>query len=115
MREGEGSHIVVFIMTADQSEAEKIAHALVKEGLAACVNIIGGIKSIYTWQGRLEEATESLLICKTQAALFPPLKKRVKEIHSYEVPEIISVPIRHGDEDYLGWITEVTRSQDPLS
>ena len=104
----ESGYIVVFITTASQEEAETIASTLVKEKLAACVNIISPIRSIYTWQGKVEDATECLLIAKTTTPLFQPLKKRAKELHSYEVPEIISVPLLAGEENYLHWIEEVT-------
>lgn len=104
----DSGYIVVFITTASPEEAETVAYTLVKEKLAACVNIVSPIKSIYTWQGKVEEATECLLIAKTTTPLFQLLKKRVKELHSYEVPEIISLPLLSGEEDYLRWIEEVT-------
>jgi periplasmic divalent cation tolerance protein len=109
-REAKG-YIVVFITTASQEEAETIAQALVKEKLTACVNIISPIKSIYTWQGKIEEATECLLLAKTTSFLFPSLKERVKALHSYEVPEIIAISLQAGEDNYLRWIDSVTLSQ----
>jgi periplasmic divalent cation tolerance protein len=104
----DSGYIAVFITTASQEEAETIAYTLVNEKIVACVNIISPIKSIYTWQGKLEKATECLLIAKTTTSLFQTLKKRVKELHSYEVPEIISLDLMAGEEGYLRWISEVT-------
>jgi periplasmic divalent cation tolerance protein len=104
----DGGYIVIFITTANPEEAVTIASSLVKEKLAACVNIINPIRSIYTWQGKVEDATECLLMAKTTMPLFELLKKRTKELHSYEVPEIISVPLLAGEENYLRWIGEVT-------
>lgn len=101
-------YIVVFITAANEDEAVKIAKALVEERLAGCVNIIKGIRSIYSWQGKIEDEEEVLLILKTQGRLFDALTKRVRELHSYSVPEVISMPITHGSEDYLKWLYEVT-------
>lgn len=100
--------IVVFITTSNEDEAAKIARALVEARLAGCVNIIKDIRSIYSWQGKIEDEPEVLMIVKTQKALFDNLSKKVKELHSYTVPEIIALPIVEGSEDYLKWLREVT-------
>lgn len=100
--------IVVYITAPNEEEAAKIAKTIVEERVAGCVNIVKGIRSIYSWQGKIEDDAEVLMIVKTQRHLFEPLKKRVKELHSYTVPEIIALPIIEGSEDYLNWLKEVT-------
>ena len=100
--------IVVFITAPDEDESAKIARALVEARLAGCVNIIKDIRSIYSWQGKIEDEKEVLMVAKTQKPLFDSLMKRVKELHSYTVPEIIALPIIQGSEDYLKWLKEVT-------
>lgn len=100
--------IVVYITTANEEEAAKIARALVETKLAACVNIVKNIRSIYTWQDKVEDETEALMIVKTQKKHFGALSAKVKELHSYSVPEIIALPIIEGSGDYLKWLREVT-------
>jgi len=100
--------IVVFITVSSEDEAAKIAKALVENKLAGCVNIIKNIRSIYSWQGKIEDEPEVLMIAKTQKHLFDSLMKKVKELHSYSVPEIIALPIVEGSEEYLKWLREVT-------
>jgi len=100
--------IVVFITASSEDEAARIAKALVEAKLAGCVNIIKNVRSIYSWQGKVEDETEVLMIVKTQKSLFDSLMKKVKELHSYTVPEIIAMPIVKGSEDYLKWVREVT-------
>jgi len=100
--------IVVFITASNEDEAARIAKALVEAKLAGCVNIIKNIRSIYSWQGKVKDETEVLMIVKTQKSLFDSLMKKVKELHSYTVPEIIAMPIVKGSEDYLKWLREVT-------
>jgi periplasmic divalent cation tolerance protein len=100
--------LVVYITAPNEEEAAKIARALVKERLAGCVNIIKNIRSIYSWQGKIEDDRELLMIVKTRAELFSSLKTRVKELHSYTVPEIIALPIVDGSEEYLAWLRETT-------
>ena len=80
----------------------------VEAGLAGCVNIVRNIRSIYRWQNKIEDDTEVLMMAKTQKHLFDAVAKKVKELHSYEVPEIIAVPIVQGSEDYLRWLKDVT-------
>ena len=101
--------IIVFTTASNEDEAAKIANELVKAKLAGCVNIIKDIRSIYSWQGKIEDEKEVLMILKTQKALFDSFMKKVKELHSYSVPEIIALPIIAGSEDYLKWLKEVTK------
>jgi len=101
-------YIIVFVTAASEEEGARIGQAIVGEKLAACVNIIRSIRSIYRWQGRIEDGQEILLIIKTKKNLFENLKKRVKELHSYSVPEIIALPLVGGDEQYLNWLGEET-------
>jgi len=101
-------HVIVFITASSADEAATIAKALVDERLAACGNITQGIRSIYRWQGQVHDEGEVLLISKTRRELFGRLAARVKELHSYEVPEIIAAPIIEGTESYLSWIDEQT-------
>lgn len=102
-------YIVVFITASSKEEARKIAQGLLEEKLAACVNIILGIESHFWWQGKIDSAKEALLVIKTKKGLFNKLAKKVKSLHSYSVPEIISLPIISGNKDYLKWINDSTR------
>ena len=95
---------VVFVTASGLKEAEKISEALLKEKLAACVNIVRGVRSKYWWKGRIEKASESLLMIKTRKSKIPRLIRKVKKIHSYTVPEVIALPILQGNSDYLRWI-----------
>ncbi len=99
-------HIVILITCASKEEAEKIANALVETKLAACVNIAGGVNSVFRWQGKLDKAEEILLIAKTQENKLAAVIDKVKSLHSYEVPEIIALPVVGGNTDYLKWIDE---------
>jgi len=101
-------YVVVLITTSSYDEARKIADALVAQRKAACVNIVPGVNSLFRWKGKIEEAEESLMIVKTRAKLFPEVMNLVKSIHSYEVPEIIALPIVEGNPDYLAWLNEET-------
>ncbi len=100
--------IVVFVTCSSKEEASKIAHSLVQERLAACVNILSPIRSIYRWEGKICDDEEWLLIIKTQKQKFEELEKKVRSLHSYSVPEIIALPIIQGSSSYLEWLTEVT-------
>lgn len=100
--------IVVYMTAPNEEEAAKIAKTLVEERLAGCINIVKNIRSIYSWQGKIEDESEVLMIAKSQRSLFDTLKRRVKELHSYTVPEIIAIPIIEGSEDYLNWLKQVT-------
>ncbi|MGC8556324.1 MAG: divalent-cation tolerance protein CutA, partial [Conexivisphaera sp.] len=93
-------HRVVLVTAPDVGSAQRIAHSLVEEGLAACVNVIPGLTSIYRWRGKLEESSEVLLIVKTTSTAVGRLIERVRALHPYEVPEIISVAVAEGLPDY---------------
>jgi len=100
----ETAYIVLFTTASNSEEAHKIAEVLLSQRKAACVNIVSGISSLFWWQDKLDSAQESLLIVKTKASLLNQIVTLVKEIHSYEVPEIIALPIIGGNQDYLEWI-----------
>jgi periplasmic divalent cation tolerance protein len=96
--------VVVLITTSSEEEAHKIAELLVNGRKAACVNIVPRVDSVFWWEDKLDSARESLLLVKTKASLFPEIVELVKRTHSYEVPEIIALPIIAGSEDYLKWL-----------
>lgn len=102
--------VAVFITAPNEQEAERLAGALVGESLAGCVNIIKGIRSIYRWQGKIEDEAEILLIVKTQKVLFERLCSRVRELHSYQVPEVIALPITAGLPEYISWLEDATKN-----
>lgn len=98
--------VIVFCTCGDEQEARRIANDVVESQLAACVNILPGVESVYRWQGQTETAQEVLLFIKTTTGRFPELQQRVIHLHSYETPEIIAVPISMGLDKYLAWIRE---------
>jgi periplasmic divalent cation tolerance protein len=100
---------LVLTTCGSQPEARRIAHALVERQLAACVNIVPQIASVYRWQGKIETAEESLLVIKTTAAAFERLREALGELHSYQVPECIEIGIEDGTAAYLEWIGEAVR------
>jgi periplasmic divalent cation tolerance protein len=97
-------HSVILMTAPDAACAERIARALVEERLAACVNVVPGVKSVYRWEGKVEESSEVMLVAKTRSALFPTLEARVRALHPYEVPEIVSLPLTAGSRPYLSWV-----------
>lgn len=101
-------YIVVFV-TVPADEAPEMAKTLVEERLVACVNIVPGLRSIYWWQGKVEDEPEVLCIMKTQSHMFEALRDRVRELHSYEVEEIVALAILAGNPPYLDWIKENTQ------
>ena len=101
--------IVVYCTVPDKKEAKTIAKTLVKAQLAACVNIIDKVESVFSWDYKLMEEKEVLLIIKTKKELFEKLSNVIKDLHSYNVPEIIAVDITNADENYLGWIAHETK------
>ena len=101
--------IIVLVTCGSEEEALKIANALVEAHLAACVNLVAPIRSIYRWEGKIWYEKECLLVIKTQKDRFEELEKRVKSLHSYSVPEIISLPVTEGSSAYLNWIEENTK------
>ncbi len=106
------AHIVVFITAADAEEARLIADVLLQQKKAACVNIVPGLSSLFWWRDKIDSAKESLLIVKTRASLLDEIVKLVKEIHSYDNPEVIALPIVGGSDDYLEWLDEVVEGSD---
>ena len=96
--------IVVLSTCPSEEEATRIARELVAKRLAACVNIIGGVRSIYHWKDAMEDSQEVLLVIKTSRALFENLRSQIERTHSYEVPEVIALPIVDGAESYLDWL-----------
>ncbi|HEY49148.1 MAG TPA: divalent-cation tolerance protein CutA [Dehalococcoidia bacterium] len=101
-------YLVILITAGSHDEARKIADALVSQRKAACVNIVPRVNSLFWWENKLEEDEESLLLVKTRAELFPEVMNLVREIHSYEVPEIIALPVIEGNPDYLAWLDKET-------
>ena len=103
--------VVVLVTASSSDEAVNIASALVEERLAACVNVVGPIRSIYRWQEAVEDAEEHLLVVKARASDFVALEERVRELHSYDLPEVIALPLRAGSEPYLAWLADATGRQ----
>lgn len=95
---------IIFCTYPDRESAERTARLLVEKRLAACVNILPGLTSIYTWQEKIEAAQEYLLLIKSSGKAYPALESAIIEQHPYEVPEIISIPVERGLPDYLHWI-----------
>ena len=101
--------LIVFVTCGSAGEAESIARSVVEERLAACVNVLPGVKSCYVWEGKLTWSEEVLLLIKTTDARFAALESRIRELHSYDVPEIVAVPIEVGFEKYLQWVEQGSR------
>jgi periplasmic divalent cation tolerance protein len=99
-------YAVIYITAKDTTQAKEIARRLVEERLAACANIIEKVSSIYWWRGKIEEDEEAFIIIKTLKDKVPAIVERVKELHTYEVPEIIALEIVEGSENYLRWLRE---------
>ncbi len=97
-------HQLIFCTCPDQQIAKRIAECLVRDKFAACVNIVPGITSIYEWQGKIESTQEHLLIIKSCAEKFSAIESKIKQLHPYELPEILAVPIERGLPEYLQWI-----------
>lgn len=100
-----GPHVVL-VTAASREDALTLGRALVDERLAACVNVLPGLTSIYRWEGRREEAAECLLVIKTDGARYPALERRVHELHSYTVPEVLALPVVAGAPAYVQWLKE---------
>jgi periplasmic divalent cation tolerance protein len=99
-------HIVVFITAKNGEEANRIAAKLVEDKLIACANIVEGVRSVFWWENKIDRAEETLLILKSKRGCFKKIVKTVTALHSYEVPEIIALPIVDGSKNYLKWISE---------
>lgn len=100
---------VVLCTCPDEAIARQLAHRLVDERLAACVNRVPGLVSTYAWEGAVQEDREVLLIIKTLTDALPALQQRLRELHPYEVPEVIALPIEGGSERYLSWLADSVR------
>jgi periplasmic divalent cation tolerance protein len=98
--------LLAFSTVATPEDGERIARALVERGLAACVNVVPGVVSIYRWKGVVERAPESLLVIKTRAERFEELREALVALHPYEVPELLGVPVAAGHAPYLAWLDE---------
>jgi periplasmic divalent cation tolerance protein len=101
----QNAYVIVLVTTASKQEAEKIAQRLLKQRLIACANIIGPVSSHFRWSGKLEKAEEYLILMKSRRDLFDKLVETVKALHSYEVPEILVLPVVGGSKDYLSWLS----------
>jgi periplasmic divalent cation tolerance protein len=96
--------LIVFCTCPNHAEASQLAHSIVTDGVAACVNIIPAIESVYRWQGKIETSHEVLLLIKTTRTLFPALRELIVKLHSYDTPEVIAVPVADGAAKYLAWL-----------
>lgn len=103
------SHSLVLVTASSTEEAEKIARSVLERRLAACVNLVPGVKSIFWWEGKLDQASETLMLIKTTEEAVPALTEAVKQLHSYSVCEVISLPVVQGNKPYLQWIEETVR------
>lgn len=104
---------LVYMTARHTTQARRLARALVEEKLAACVNILGPITSVYRWQGKIEQGREVALLAKTRAALVPRLQARVRELHDYEVPCVVALSITGGNPDFLAWLWAETAPVRP--
>ncbi|MBM3513624.1 MAG: divalent-cation tolerance protein CutA [Alphaproteobacteria bacterium] len=100
--------LMVYVTAANQAEALGIARGLVDAKLAACVNVLGDATSVYRWQGKVEEATEVVLVAKIRGDAFDPVAAKIKSLHSYDVPCIVAYPMAAADAPYLAWLREST-------
>ncbi len=104
------SHMIVIMTTPNKEEAEKIVRTLLREKLIACANIVAPVSSLFWWQGKIEETNEALIFMKSHRSLFGRISERVREIHSYEVPEILALSIIAGSPPYLNWLSASLQS-----
>ena len=102
-------YIIVLVTTANKVEAEKIAQTLLKERLIACANILNPVTSFFFWSGKIDKAEECLMVMKSRRDLFAELAECLKGLHSYEVPEVLAIPIVEGSAAYLAWMGEVLK------
>jgi periplasmic divalent cation tolerance protein len=100
---------IILTTAGSEEEARKIAHSLIERELAACVNIVPQIESIYLWQGNVESAREWLLLIKTTAEKFSAVRDAIRELHSYDLPECIAIAIDDGSSEYLQWIADLVK------
>ncbi len=100
--------VTILVTTASVAEAERIAGELLAAKLIACANIVGGISSLFSWAGAVQKESEVLIIIKSRQAHFNEIEQKVRQLHSYEVPEILAIPILTGSEPYLQWLRDET-------
>jgi periplasmic divalent cation tolerance protein len=100
--------VVVLVTTASAEEGARLGRTLVEERLAACANVVGPIRSIYRWQGAVEEADEHFVLLKARGTDVPTLEARVRALHSYDVPEVLALPVTGGSAPYLAWLADAT-------
>ena len=102
-------YIIVLVTTANKAEAEKIAQSLLKERLIACANILNPVTSFFFWSGKIDKVEECLMVMKSRRDLFAELAECLKGLHSYELPEVLAIPIVEGSAAYLAWMGEVLK------
>lgn len=110
MKKSAGQVLVILVTAVNQREAVRIGEAMVNAKLAACANIISRIQSIYRWKGKVVKAKEALLILKSTKSRYRALEKAIKTMHTYEIPEIIALPVQQGHDRYIGWVRRETHS-----
>ena len=101
----ETPYVIILVTTSSKMEAENIAQGLLEKRLIACANIIGPVSSHFHWHGNVEHAEEYLVLMKSRLNLFKDVSEHVKIVHSYEIPEILALPVIAGDQQYLGWLS----------
>ena len=101
--------VMVLCTCANREEATRLGNALIESRLAACINIVPEVQSIYRWQGAIENTSEALLLIKTGQALFQELSAEIMKLHSYAVPEILALPVAEASQSYLGWMIQELR------
>ena len=103
--------VVVFVTSPSVEAGQTMARALVAERLAACVNVVPGVRSVFFWEGRVQEEVEALLVIKTRREGYAAVERRVLELHPYSVPEVLALPVDTGSAAYLAWVGETVRRQ----
>lgn len=103
--------LTVYVTTESRDEALRIGRAVVEARLAACANLLGAARSIYWWQGKIEDSDETVLILKTTESNYPALEAKIRALHSYDCPCIVAWPIAAGNPDYLAWLSAETKSE----
>lgn len=98
--------IIIFVTVPDQKEGRRISKEILTSRLAACVNIIPGIQSMYQWKGKIVQEKEAMLVLKTTRSRYRKLEQKIKQLHSYEVPEVIAIPIIYGSPQYIEWVAK---------
>jgi periplasmic divalent cation tolerance protein len=110
MNKSAGNVLIVLVTAASRKEAAKLGQAAVKEKVAACVNIVPGVMSIFRWEGKVQESREALLIVKTSERQYTALERLIRSMHSYEVPEIVALKVERGSRQYIAWVERETTS-----